>query len=574
MEQKTCAHCNNDFTVEADDLEFYKKISPTFDGKQFLVPSPSLCPDCREIRRLSWRNERSLYKRKSDKSGQEIVSMFSPDKTDLKVYSVAEWWADDWDAKDFGRDFEPSKSVIDQIKNLYYAVPHSALMNVKTEECEFSNFILDCKNCYMCTVCYYETENTHYSWGAYYDKDCVDILLCDHCEKCYRLVASNGCYNCSYAKRLLNCRDCKFCVDLVGCSDCFMSSNLAHKQYFFKNKQLTKEEYKEKIKRYNFGSRKQIGELSGEYKTLCNNSFVKFAKIVNCENCQGDDLVNCKNAQNCFSQVGSENVKFSYRGREMHDAQDFMGGSVDTAYDSVIIGWGNNYLFCADIEYSSNLVYCISCYHSKDCFGCVGLRNKQFYIFNKQMPSKEVYEERVAEIIDKMQQDNEWGEFFPFGMSPFGFNETLGHSYFPLTKDEALSYGLKWQDSDFSTQYQGEFYEPEDDIAAYINDDGKRRKLLSSPIKCEISGKAFKIMPQELAFYLDQKIPIPVKHYDIRYTENLNQANPKKLWKRECMCEQSGHNHDGKCQVKFQTPYSSDRPEKIYCEQCYQGSIE
>ena len=132
---------------------------------------------------------------------------------------------------------------------------------------------------------------------------------------------------------------------------------------------------------------------------------------------------------------------------------------------------------------------------------------------------------------------------------------------------------MKWQENDFSANYQGEFYEPEDDIEIYINDEDKRKKLLSSPIKCEVSGKAFKIMPQELAFYLDQNIPIPTKHYDARYLENLAQANPKQLWERECMCEQTGHDHEGKCQVKFSTSYSPDRPEKVYCEQCYQRSV-
>lgn len=560
-----CRQCSQKFVVEDDDLVFYSKISPTFAGKKFEIPAPTLCPECREIRRLSWRNERSLYKRKSDKSGEEIVSMFSPDKKDLKVYSVDEWWADDWDAIDCGRDFNTGRRVISQIRELFYDVPQAALKNMKTENCEFSNFILESKNCYMSSVCYYDTENTHYSWGAYYDKDCVDIYLCDHCEKCYQLLVSNGCYDCNFSKRLLNCRNCDFCVDLTGCSDCFLSSNLNRKQYYFKNKQLTRDEYFAEIEKYNLGSRKQVDELKTEYKKLCDNSFVKFAKITNCDDSSGDDLLNCKNCHQCFSQTECENIKFSMRGREMHNAQDFMGGSVDWTYDSVIVGWGNNYLFCADIEYSSNLIYCISCFSCRDCFGCVGLRGKQFCIFNQQISSKEEYEQKVGEIISKMQADGEWGEFFPFEMSPFGYNETLGNSYLPLTKNEATSYGLKWQDKDFAPDHQGEEYKPFDGIDEYIKDEAERKKLLASVIKCEISGKPFKIMPQELAFYLDQKIPIPTHHYNVRYQENLSQVNPKRLWHRKCMNEG--------CQNEFETSYAPDRPEQVYCEKCYQKAL-
>ncbi len=34
-EQKTCKQCQKEFEVSDEDLEFYKKISPTFDGKLF-----------------------------------------------------------------------------------------------------------------------------------------------------------------------------------------------------------------------------------------------------------------------------------------------------------------------------------------------------------------------------------------------------------------------------------------------------------------------------------------------------------------------------------------------------------
>ena len=66
LETKQCKHCQASFDITDKDVEFYDKISPTFDGKRFQVPSPILCLDCRQQRRLAARNERKLYRRNCD----------------------------------------------------------------------------------------------------------------------------------------------------------------------------------------------------------------------------------------------------------------------------------------------------------------------------------------------------------------------------------------------------------------------------------------------------------------------------------------------------------------------------
>src|SRR4051812_987776 len=94
--KKICSSCRQNFEVTDDDLTFYDKVSPVIGGKKLSVPSPTLCPQCRMQRRLSWRNEKRLYHRKCDKTGKQILSIYSPDKPYI-VYNVAEWYADDWD---------------------------------------------------------------------------------------------------------------------------------------------------------------------------------------------------------------------------------------------------------------------------------------------------------------------------------------------------------------------------------------------------------------------------------------------------------------------------------------------
>ena len=69
LENKTCQNCGAEFDITGDDLNFYAKIS---------VPPPTFCWLCRAQRRMAFRNERILYKRKSDFSGKDIFSMYAP----------------------------------------------------------------------------------------------------------------------------------------------------------------------------------------------------------------------------------------------------------------------------------------------------------------------------------------------------------------------------------------------------------------------------------------------------------------------------------------------------------------
>ena len=84
---------------------------------------------------------------------------------------------------------------------------------------------------------------------------------------------------------------------------------------------------------------------------------------------------------------------------------------------------------------------------------------------------------------------------------------------------------------------------------------------------------AFRILPDELKFYKQTNIPIPVYCPNCRHYQRLSQRNPLKLWHRQCMCEKENHIHKGKCSVEFETSYAPDRPEIVYCEKCYQQEV-
>ncbi|MCX6722515.1 MAG: hypothetical protein NT094_00405, partial [Candidatus Staskawiczbacteria bacterium] len=224
---------------------------------------------------------------------------------------------------------------------------------------------------------------------------------------------------------------------------------------------------------------------------------------------------------------------------------------------------------CNDISYS------INCHGSHDLFGCVGLRNKSYCIFNKQYSESE-YKELVAKIIahmndmpytDKKGRIYKYGEFFPIEISPFAYNETIAQEYFPLTKEDILEKGYLWKEDEVKNYKATKKSEDLQDNIEDISDE-----ILNDIIRCAHEGKcnekctvAFKIVPQELQFYKKMNLPLPQLCPNCRHYKRLAQRNPMKLWHRKCM-------HEG-CQNEFETPYSPDKSEIIYCERCYQQEV-
>src|SRR3989339_1282894 len=139
-ETKNCQNCKKDFTIETEDFNFYEKIK---------VPPPTFCPECRLVRKMVFRNERSLYKRKCDLCQKDAFSMY-PAGTKFPVYCHDCWWSDKWDPLSYGRDYNFNKFFFEQFKELYNSVPKASLIHYPpNENVTWSNFIRRGKNIYL-----------------------------------------------------------------------------------------------------------------------------------------------------------------------------------------------------------------------------------------------------------------------------------------------------------------------------------------------------------------------------------------------------------------------------------------
>jgi hypothetical protein len=166
VERKTCKISGAEFPIYKSDMEFYDKISPVFNGVKYQIPTPTLCPEERQRRRLLFRNERKLYKRKCDASGKDIISIYSPDKIH-KVYDQKFWWSDEWNPMDYGMEFDFERSFGEQFRKLNFDIPKANLHNFDNENSNFVNETINCKSCYLLI----SAVNNEYS---YYSQQCFN----------------------------------------------------------------------------------------------------------------------------------------------------------------------------------------------------------------------------------------------------------------------------------------------------------------------------------------------------------------------------------------------------------------
>ena len=184
IETKLCKNCQVDFHITDRDLEFYDKVSPIFAWKKCSIPTPKLCPDCRQQRRLTCRNERNLYKRKCDKTNQDIVSIYAPNNRH-KIYELNYWKSDEFDATDYGRDFDFSRSFFDQYQELLLDVPKNSINSSSSNEnSEYVNYCSYMKNCYLIFDSM-KTEDSYYWVKVTSSKNCIDNTHLYFSENCY-----------------------------------------------------------------------------------------------------------------------------------------------------------------------------------------------------------------------------------------------------------------------------------------------------------------------------------------------------------------------------------------------------
>ncbi|MBI5220982.1 MAG: hypothetical protein HY978_04095 [Candidatus Liptonbacteria bacterium] len=417
--RRSCQNCKSEFAIEPEDFDFYRKLD---------VPLPTWCPECRQVRRYAWRNERILYRRPCDLCGKSAVTIYSPNKP-YKVYCPPCWWSDKWTAQDYGREFDFSRSFFEQFHELQLQVPRISLLTKNSVNSEYTNHCNNNKNCFR-GYSLFECENVLYSNNIW--QNGRDSMECYHSDEgielSYECVDCFGVYQCQYGMLLRNCTDCYYCLDCRGCSHCFLCWNLRNKQYCIRNRQYTKEEYAEKIQEFGLDSYARRAELYQQYRgEILPQALYRFANIERSVGVSGNMIFNSKNSHHVFDADRTEDSKYAIISPDVKDTMDayHYGFATELVYECHALIHCYHVLFSHLCYDNSNLEYCDGCHNSQDLFGCVGVKQGQYCIFNKKYDERS-YRELRDKIIAHMQQTGEYGEFFPVELSPFGYNETQG----------------------------------------------------------------------------------------------------------------------------------------------------
>ena len=186
----------------------------------------------------------------------------------------------------------------------------------------------------------------------------------------------------------------------------------------------------------------------------------------------------------------------------------------------------------------------------------LGLNHGNFCILNKQYTEAQ-YRQLLPNIIEKMKIDGDFGEFLPIEFCPFGYNETTADLWYPKKREKVLANGWAWQDELPFMTGQETLREMPDDIADTSD------TITEETLACIRCHRNYRIIPQELKFHRMQGYQLPRECFLCRKQRRLQLRNPRKFWDRNC----------AKCRKPIATSYSPERPERVYCEECYLAAV-
>lgn len=462
-----CQTCSKQFGIDDTDQQFYQRIA---------APLPRLCPACRLQRRLAFRNERSLFSDHCAKCRQPMISLYNP-TAQLTVYCPSCWWKDDWDPSDFGQDIDWQRSLLQQYLAVRKRVPRLALINLNSENSEYTNMSADNKDCYLLFASE-NNENCSYGKLVQSCKDCFDNCFIYNSELLYQCINVRNCYRSIYLQDCQDSRDCGYSIDLKGCSNVWLSSNLQHKQYYIRNQPVKPEDYPKLVA--------ALQHCEDEWRALNNGRIVKSTNLLNSAGCTGDNLTNCKRVYDSYDITGGQDLRYCTDALDLKDSYDcsFFYYQPELCYNSLGMLQTYNVQYSSFVFYSRDIQYSEQVHNSHDVLLSSCVRNKQYMILNKQYAPDE-YQVLKKKIIEQLQADGEYGELPPLEHSLFAYTDTVAQEYFP-------------------------------------------REVANT------TAKPFKLTKAEQAFYELMHLPAPTEHPDRRHHRRMAYRNPRMLWQRPC----------------------------------------
>jgi hypothetical protein len=250
------------------------------------IPLPTLSPEARHQRRMTFGNWSFFYRRKCDYSGKTLVGQF-PSESPMTVYERSAWESDVWNAFDFGREYDFKRPFFEQFGELLESVPLPHNASFSTENCEYS-FCTFSKDSYLLCIGG-ECEGVFYGEWLMGSKDSFESVDSNHLEHCSNCAEVSKAYDCHFLVRSEDCDDVNYSADMVGCSHCFLCHGLTNQSYHIRNVAYEPEEWKKEVAKLSAnGSFSRLEALGKEFRLLLAKNARTNPKILRSEHCFGN----------------------------------------------------------------------------------------------------------------------------------------------------------------------------------------------------------------------------------------------------------------------------------------------
>ncbi|MBI4600130.1 hypothetical protein HY732_04410 [Candidatus Uhrbacteria bacterium] len=523
----------------------------------FDLPVSDMHPFLRFVMRFAHGNNWSLYWTTEMRTGKKILTCYDP-KEFPKIVEHGYWMSNEFDAREYGRAFDFSRPFFEQYFEMVAEIPRPNVTILNCENVEYANHVFWSKNCYLCFICFH-CENVLYSFRARKCRESMYLFNCRESELCFQCANCINCFDVHYAEFCSDCRGCRFLSNCIDCSECYQCTNLKHKQYCIQNVQYTKDEYGARMSAIDLSSFAVFQKEWSAWQSFLATQPIQAERNINCEDCTGTLLTNCRSCRNCSNLSNAENSVNSYGNNQSETCDASAEGSQQGVMavgflDSQRVAFTMIAEHCYDILYSQHM------FQSHDCFGCFGLKKASWCILNKEYEPAE-YEDMKKGIVSHMKKTGEWGKYFPPRYSPFAWDDTNAAavliSSFDDYEDVAARLGLR-------SAPRTDAMERSDAVSAQAlpdRPDDFSENDIHTVWVCSTSGRPYKITKQELALYRRFRAPLPRAHWRTVFEHFYPQMYPMP--------------HEAVCGACGKHIYSYIRPEKttriLLCDACFEG---
>lgn len=553
----TCEATRRKFEITPQEWQAYQS---------FQLPLPTLCPEERLRRNLAFRNDRQLFWRKCDATGARIFSAY-PAFAPFPVVSLEYWNSLAWDGTKYGTTFDFKLPFFEQLFELWQKVSRPACSVKNSRNAQVVQNGVGVVDSFMIFgAC--RARNCYYSNALLETISCIDCNRVSFCELCYECIDCHHCKELRWSEHCAHCEQSAFLFNCKNCKHCLLSANLEGKEHVIFNRQYSREEYSKMLSDLSLHVRSpfeqarerfleflrdhpiphiysdRVMTTSGNYLSACNFVIDSF-ECIDCQNlCDCHDLFLAKH---CLDTSG-------------------YGDSLEYAAQCVMVGGqAKNLINCIDCANQvSNLMYCGYCENSRELLACVGLKNREYCIFNTQY-SKSAYVELRARVEQHLKEKKIWGVFFPTPFSDYPYNRSLAQDFMPLNKTQAGMLHFSWDDHEdeikpsqllgSQAMISGSFEAVErfSEVPPTLAE-LKELSLQKAVFLCEITGKPFQFSQEEVDLYHRLDVPPPARTFEQRYRERLMRLAPRKMNVRKS--SQSG--------AEIRTSFPPDWKQPVY----------